>query len=102
MKTVLGIALLVSVLVNAFLLYRLLDTGVTVTYGAAEISYKQKQEAAAEKLLPLLLANTSRDSLLDAARRAGLEIIDKGTDGVYVGKVHFMLSNDHVTAVTFE
>jgi hypothetical protein len=102
MRKVLGIALLVSVLGNIVLLYRVLDMGVTTTYGADEISRRGKQVADVQKLLPLLMPHTSRADLLGAAQKAGLEIIDKGQEGMYVGDVQFIFSGDQVTAVKFD
>jgi hypothetical protein len=99
---ILALILVISVLGNVFLLYRLIDTGVTVTYGAAELGYRAKKLKALEKLLPLLLSDTSRDALLSAARKAELEIIEKQGDGTYIGGLQFVFSGNRLTAVNAE
>lgn len=102
MKKALGILLLLSVLGNAILLYRVLDLGVMTTYGDDEVSRRSKQAADAQKLLPLLMLDTSRADVLSAAQKAGLEVIDKGEEGLYVGDIHFVLSEDRIVAVKFD
>jgi hypothetical protein len=102
MKSPLGILLLISVLGNAVLLYRVFDLGVTTTYGSDEIRRRSQQAADAEKLLPSLVSGTSRMDLLNAAQKTGLEVLDKGEEGLYVGGIHFVLSGDRVAAVKFE
>ena len=102
MKKTLGVLLLISVLGNAVLIYRVFDLGVTTTYGSDEISRRTQQVADAQKLLPPLLSGTSRMELLSEAQKAGLEVMDKGEEGLYVGGIHFVLSGDRVAAIDFE
>lgn len=102
MKKALGIALFLSVLGNLVLLYRVFDLGVTTTYGADEISRRSRQAADAQKLLPLLMPGTSRSDVSSAARKVGLEVIDKGEEGLYVGGIHFVVADDRVAAVRFD
>jgi hypothetical protein len=89
MKKTLGGLLLMSVLGNVLLIYRVFDLGVTTTYGSDEISRRTQQVADAEKLLPPLLSGTSRTELLSEAQKAGLDVMDKGKEGLYVGGIHF-------------
>jgi hypothetical protein len=102
MKNVISIALLLSVLGNFVLLYRVFDMGLTSTYEADEISRRGHQVANVQKLLPLLVPNMSRANLLSAARKANLEILEKGEEGLYVGGIRFLLSGDRVVAVNFD
>lgn len=102
MKKILGIGLLISVVGNIVLLYRLLDMGVTTTHGADEINRRGQQLADVQKLLPLLMPNVSRVDLLSAARKADLEFLEKGEEGVYVGGIQFLFSGDQVVAIKFE
>lgn len=95
----LGLLLSISVLGNALLLYRVIDLGVTITYGADEIGRRSNQAADVQKLLPLLMTHVSRADVLSAAGKAGLEVIDKGDEGLYVGDILFAFSGDLVAAV---
>ena len=101
-RKVLGILLLISVLGNAFLLYRVIDLGVTTTYGADEIGRRSSQAADAQKLFTLLMTHVSRADVLAAAGKTGLEILDKQDEGTYVGNILFIFSGDQVTAVKFD
>jgi hypothetical protein len=102
MRKTLGIALGLSVLANAVLLYRVLDLGSATTDEAVEIRHERAQLGAIQKLLPLLPPSVSREDLVNAAREAGLDIFDKGTEGLLVGTVLFTLSEGRVVAVKFE
>jgi hypothetical protein len=102
MRQALPILLVLSLLTNGVLLYRVFDLGVTTTYGADEIDRRSEQAAGAQKLLPLLMPSTSRADLLTAAQKSGLEVLDKGEEGLYIGGVHFVLSGDRVTAIELE
>ena len=103
MKKIFGVSLLLSVIVNIALLYRLLDTGISVSYQADELGYKSKQLTDVQKMFPVLVPKMSRADLLEKARKTGLEIIEKKDDNtVYVGGIQFVLSNDQVTAIKFE
>jgi hypothetical protein len=93
---------ILSVAANVFLLYRLLDTGVTTTYQSAEVKSLLQQQAELKKLVPLLLKGTSRDTLLDAARQAGLQIMQKETDRLYVGSIEVVFTDGRVSDVNFE
>ena len=93
---------ILSVAANAFLLYRLLDTGVTTTYQSAEVKSLLQQQAEMKKLAPLLLKGTSRDTLLGAAREAGLQIMQKEPDRLYVGSIEVMFTDGRVSDVNFE
>lgn len=102
MNKILGVALALSLIGNVALLYRVLDLGVTTTYGEDEVNRRNQQAADVQKLLPLLMPNMSRSHVLSAAQAAGLEILDKGEEGIYVGSVHFVLSGYQVTAIKFD
>jgi hypothetical protein len=102
MRKALGIALGLSVLANAVLLYRVLDLGSATTDEAAEISRERAQLGAVQKLLPLLPPSVSREDLVNAARKAGLDVFDKGKEGLLVGTVLFTLSDGRVVSVEFE
>jgi hypothetical protein len=84
------------------LLYRVFDLGVTTTYGDDEISRRSQQAADAQRLMPLLMPGASRADVLSAAARAGLEVLDKGEEGLFVGSMHFVFTQDRVAAVKFE
>src|SRR5690606_15053959 len=92
----LSIALAISALLNLYLAYRLLDLGVTSTYAADELQRRGAQVSALQRLLPLLMPNTSRHLLISTAQAAGLEVLDKGDEGVYVEEILFVISNDQV------
>jgi len=96
------ILLILSVVANAFLMYRLLDTGVTTTYQSAEIKSLLKQQADMKKLIPLLQKGTSRDTILGAAREAGLEVMQKEPDMLYVGTVEFLFKDGRLSEVKFD
>lgn len=100
-KRLLSIFLLISVLGNFFLMYRVLDLGVTTTYQESEIALRIKQMEAMERLFPALVASTSRSQLLDAAEKLELETFDKGSEGVNVGGIMFIFSDNRVSAVDF-
>lgn len=87
---------------NAVLFYRVLDLAVTETYRGDEISRRSRQAADAQKLLSLLMQHASRADLLSAAQRAGLEVLHKGKEELYVGDLHFVLSGDRVAAVRLD
>lgn len=91
-----------SLLGNAFLLYRVVDTGVTNTYQSSEIKQTQQQLQAVQKLWPSLMPNVSRERVLDAARKADLEVLDKQAEGIYVSGVHFIFQEDHVSTIAFD
>ena len=93
---------ILSVAANAFLLYRLLDTGVTTTYQSAEVKSLLQQQAEMKKLAPLLLKGTSRDTLLGAAREVGLQIIQKEPDRLYIGSIEVVFTDGRVSDVNFE
>jgi len=94
--------LVLSVAVNAFLLYRLLDTGVTTTYQSAEIKSQLQQQAEMKKLIPLLLKGTSRDTLMGAAREAGLQVMQKEPNRLYIGTIEVLFTDGRVSDVNFE
>jgi hypothetical protein len=75
MSRVLIVLLLASIAANVFLLYRVFDVGVTTTYEGSEINLLKKQQAQMRKLFPFLQIGISRDALLSAAGREGLEVI---------------------------
>lgn len=93
---------ILSVAANAFLLYRLFDTGVTTTYQSAEVKSLLQQQAEMKKLVPLLLKGTSRDTLESAARETGLQVMQKERDRVYVGTIEFLFTDGRVGDVNFE
>ncbi len=102
MGRVIRLALLCSVLLNAVLLYRVFDLGVTITYGADEIHYRNRQTSDLKKLMPLLRKSTSQEQVLLAAKQAGLEVIKKPGEGTYVGAVLFTYSGDKVITVDLQ
>src|SRR6266403_4319316 len=93
--------LVASIAVNVFLLYRVFDVGVTTTYQGSEIKSLKRQQAQIQKLFPLLEKGISRDALLGAARGAGLEVMEKTPDQVYVGAIEFVLRDGMVADVRF-
>ncbi|EFB7642808.1 hypothetical protein E4I92_14360 [Escherichia coli] len=102
MEKIIRLALLFSILINAALLYRVFDLGVTTTYGADEINYRNRQASDLKKLLPLLLKSTSQEQVLLAARQASLEVIKKPGEGTYVGTLLFTYSDGKVMAVDLQ
>ena len=94
--------LILSVAANAFLLYRLLDTGVTTTYQSAEIKSLLQKQADMKKLFPLLQKGTSRDTLSNAAREAGLQVMQKEPDRLYVGTIEFLFTDGRVREMKFD
>ena len=96
------VLLVASIAANVFLLYRVLDVGVTTTYEGSEIKSLKRQQAQIQKLFPLLQRGMSRDALLDAARSAGLEVMEKTPDQVYVGAIEFVLRDGKVVDVRFD
>lgn len=99
MKRSIEFALLLSMVINAALLYRIFDFGVTVTHRADEIHYRDRQATDLEKLLPLLLKTASQEQVILAGRQAELEVIEKLGEGVYIGTVFFSYSGGKITAV---
>lgn len=102
MRRVLIVVLVASILVNVFLLYRVIDVGTTTTYEGSEITSLRRQQAQIQKLFPLLQKDISRDALLGAARGAGLEVIEKTPNQVYVGAIEFVLRDGKVVEVRFD
>lgn len=100
MKKLTVFSLVISVVINFALLYRIFDLGVTTTYGSEEILQRNQQVRELEKLLPLLLITTSREQVLHAANQAGLEVTEKREEGTYIGMTLFSFSDNKVTAVT--
>lgn len=94
--------LILSVAGNAFLLYRLLDTGVTTTYQSAEVKSLLQQQAEIKKLAPLLLKGIPRDTLEDAARKTGLQVMPKESDTLYVGTIEFLFRDGRVNDINFD
>jgi hypothetical protein len=94
--------LVAAIAVNVFLLYRVFDAGVTTTYEGSEIKSLKRQQAQIQKLFPLLQKGISRDAPLGAARDAGLEVIEKTPDEVYVGAIEFVLKDGKVVDVRFD
>ena|SRR5215813_6643744 len=95
------VALVASVCLNFVLIYRVFDMGVMDTSRSDEIQRREHQAKTAEKLLLELLPATSRGDLRTAAQRAGLEVLDKGDEGMYVGGIQFVLSKDRISAIWF-
>ncbi len=102
MSRVLTVLLLASIAANVFLLFRVFDVGVTTTYEGAEIKSLKRQQSQIQKLFPLLQKGISREVLLDAARGAGLEVIEKTPDQIYVGAIEFLLKDGMVVEVRFD
>jgi len=101
MNRTLTVCLLISVVANLFLLYRLLDTGVTTTYQASEIRSSTKQLSDMQKLFPAIATGFSRDALMNAAHTVGLEVIEKDKGELYVGSIEFSLKGDTVVGIRF-
>ncbi len=103
MKRVIGFALLLSIVANLALLYRVLDTGVSLTHQADELGYKSRQLADVEKLWPVLMSKISRSDLMEAARKTGLDVMEKKSEkSLIVGHVQFLMSDNQVAAIKFE
>lgn len=95
------ILLLISVLANFGLAYRVFDLGVTITYGSDELARRGRQAEAMQKVFPATVKDRSRSNLIDVARKLGLEVFDKGDEGVYIDGVQFTFSGDQVSGVDF-
>jgi hypothetical protein len=102
MNRVLPVCLTLSAVVNVFLLYRVLDTGVTTTYEASEIKSVRRELADMQKLFPVVSVGTSHEELVSAARKVDLEVIEKKQGNIYVGSVEFLLRDDKVAGVDFD
>jgi hypothetical protein len=102
MSRILVVLLAASIAANVFLLYRVLDVGVTTTYEGSEIKALKQQQAQIQKVFPLLQKGMSRDALLGVAHGAGLEVIEKTPDQVYVGAIEFVLKDGMVVGVKFD
>jgi hypothetical protein len=102
MNRILMVLLLVSAAANAFLLYRLLDTGVTTTYQSSEVKFLKQQQTQMQKLLPLLQKGVSRDAVVSAAKDAGLEVMVKDPNRLYVGTIEFVFKDGIVVDIQFE
>jgi hypothetical protein len=100
-RKILPVLLLISVLGNLGLAYRILDLGTTITYGADEAVRRNKQVSAMQKLFPALLEDRSRFGLADTAGRLALEVLDKGAEGTYVDGIQFIFVGDQVSGVDF-
>jgi hypothetical protein len=102
MNRAITVCLLISVIANVFLLYRLLDTGVTTTYEASQIKSSTRQLSDMQKLFPGLMTALTRDALMNAARTAGLEVIEKDKSELYVGTIEFSLADNKVVGIHFD
>ena len=101
MVKILWIALTLSLLGNALLIYRVFDIGVAMTYGSDELHRRETQLSNMQLLLPYLIDTSTGPTIRSAAKAAGLEVLDKGTDGLYVGEIHFIFMGDTLSAVKF-
>jgi hypothetical protein len=101
MLVALGVTLAMSLVGNAIVLYRALDSGVAATHCADEIDRRNQQTEDARKLMRVLLADSSRADLVGAAEKAGVRVIDKSNEELYAGEIRFAVSEDRVVAIEF-
>tara|TARA_R110000824_G_scaffold118960_2_gene271451 strand:+ start:70653 stop:70979 length:327 start_codon:yes stop_codon:yes gene_type:complete len=99
-KNILTFCLVLSVVGNALLLYRVADLGVTTTHQSEQIRLNAQQAKDAEEILPMLINKTSRDDVLFAARKAGLTTFEK-EEGLIVGQLLFVFSGELLDRVIF-
>jgi len=90
----------VSFLGNAFLIYRLVDMGVTVTHGEEESGRRNEQVRVVEELLAVFMSKPSKAELIEAAKESHFDVLDKGEDGIYVGEVRFNFSEDKLASLS--
>jgi hypothetical protein len=76
--------------------------GVANTHGNDEISRRNGQVRVAERFFLPLIAGFSKSELIDAAKKAGVGVMDKGEDGIYVGEIRLTFSNDRLVSVSFD
>lgn len=98
----LGFALMCSVFINAALIYRVFDLGLTITHGSDDAQYRAQQSSDLTKVLSLLLKSTTRTQVLAAGKEAGLDVIEKQEEGDYVGTVFFSYSKGKVKTVVVQ
>ena len=92
--------LIISLLLNIFLAYRVFDLGITTTHQSEQLNYLNAQLGDVEKLWSSLFDNSSRSGVLQAAGNLGMEVIDKPSESaIYVGRIKFILSGDKVTKI---
>jgi hypothetical protein len=99
MKKTMILVLSVSLIINALLIYRVIDLAVTVSYSEEEAYQQSQRVAELEKLLPLLLAAATREQVERAANKAGLEVMESG-DGILVGRTYFSFSGNKVASIS--
>jgi hypothetical protein len=91
-----------SLVANLVLVYRVFDLGVSVTYGSDEIERRGKQADVIQKLFPPLMSNVTRTEIISVAKQLGLAVLDKGDEGLYIGGVQIVFSNEKLTSMSFD
>jgi hypothetical protein len=99
--TIIIVCLLMSLVINLGLAFRVLDLGAVITDGSDEIIRRGKQVHAMQELFPAILKDGSRVNFATAAEKLGLQVLDKNDEGVYVEGIQFIFSEGQVSAVDF-
>lgn len=99
MHRILTAALLLSLVGNGVLLWRILDLGVTTTYLDDQNQIFDRTLNDLEKLLPSIVGQSSRASIASLATKSGIGVLDKGSDGLLIGTMYFRFSDGRLMEV---
>jgi len=95
--------LLVSLILNAWLGYRILNLGVTITHQSDQIKFLNGQVKDVEKLWTKQVERSSSSALIEAAKEVGLEVIEKRNEhAFYLGRIKVLLTDDRVAKIVLD
>jgi len=102
-STWLRLLLVVSMAGNAYLLYKLIDHGVSITYQADEQARRGQQLAALSALLMEYAKGDSRNALVQRAKQVGLHVIDKpGENYFWIDEIRFDIVDDRLADIKLD
>jgi hypothetical protein len=91
---------LLSLALNAWLGYRVLNLGVTITHQSDQILFLNSQVEDVEKLWTKHAERSSSLPLIEAAKQVGLEVIEKKSErAFYLGRIKVLLTDDRVAKI---
>ena len=99
MKIKFVVALVVSLLMNLLLLWRVFDLDVTTTHLAEENQILDRTLRDLERLLPSAIGTISREHLEGLARSAGIEVHAKEECGLLIGTMYFLFSEGRLSRI---
>ena len=102
MKKLILPALAASGFANLFLMYGLLDRALLADDLGQTVTHASQKESILQKMLPRLLANTTREELISTANALQLEVMEEPGVSACVDGVCFRYTDGRVTGVFFQ